>query len=216
MISVYNAPNGGIMPKKVIVLLADGFEEVEAITPIDYLRRAGIEVTTASISNEQRADGSQSAKGSHDIEIKTDTSIFELKKAGKFNCAGWDGVIVPGGLPGSDNLAASKETGEFLTEMAKAGKFVCAICAAPARVLSPLGILANRKFTCFPGEEAKVLAPESRSCGAEWKTDRVVIDGNIITSRGAGTAGEFACAVIGVLAGEEEGKKIAERVLLKV
>ena len=114
----------------------------------------------------------------------------------------------------ADIIAASKETGAFLKAMAAAEKWICAICAAPARVLSPLGLLAGRKFTCFPGEEAKVLAPGSASAGAVWKQDRVVFDGNIITSRGAGTAGEFACAVIGKLISEEEAKKIAERVLL--
>ena len=196
------------MPKKVLVLLAEGFEEVEAVTPIDYLRRAGITVTTAAVGKRLTVNGS------HGIQIAADTSLDELLKGGKLKASAWDGVIVPGGLPGADNLAASGETGVFLKEMAGAGKWVCAICASPARVLSPLGLLKGRKFTCFPGEEEKVSFPSSASSGAQWKNDRVVIDGCFITSQGAGTAGEFACAVIEKLSGEGEGKKIAGRVLL--
>jgi len=194
------------MPKKVLVLLADGFEEVEAVTPIDYLRRSEIEVTTAAIGK------SLTVKGSHGIQIMADALLDSLLAEGKLLPSVWDGVVVPGGLPGSDNLAASRETGAFLTDMAAQGKLICAICAAPARVLSPLGLLKGKKFTCFPGEEEKVTAPSSASYGAQWKEDRVVVDGSFITSRGAGTAGEFACAIVDKLTGE--GDKLAKRVLL--
>ena len=189
------------MAKRVIVLLAEGFEEVEAVTPIDYLRRAGVELTTAAIGK------NPAVKGSHGIQITADTTMESLLKEGKPDVSGWDGVVVPGGLPGSDNLAASTETQGFLKEMGGAGRIICAICAAPARVLAPLGLLEGKKFTCYPGEEKKVS-------GGEWKQERVVVDGNIITSRGAGTAGEFACAIIDMLAGPGEGKKIAEKALL--
>jgi protein deglycase len=194
------------MPKKVLVLLAEGFEEVEAITPIDYLRRSGIEVTAAAIGK------SLTVKGSHGIQIMADALLDSLLAEGKLLPSAWDGVVIPGGLPGSDNLAASKETGVLVTEMAAQGRLICAICAAPARVLSPLGLLKGKKFTCFPGEEEKVTSASSASYGAQWKEDRVVVDGSFITSRGAGTAGEFACAIIEKLTGE--GEKIAERVLL--
>jgi len=200
------------MSKKVIVFLAEGFEEVEAITPIDYLRRAGIEVTAAAVGLSVR-EKSPVVTGSHGIPIVTDTTLEKLLEEKKLDPAAWDGVIAPGGLPGADNLAASGETGIFLKAMAGSQKWVCAICAAPARVLSPLGILAGKNFTCFPGEEERVIGAGS---GAKWKQDRVVIDGNIITSRGAGTAGEFACAIIAKLVGEAEAKKLAERVLLSV
>jgi 4-methyl-5(b-hydroxyethyl)-thiazole monophosphate biosynthesis len=192
------------MPKKVIVLLAEGFEEVEAITPIDYLRRAGIDITTAAVGKKRIVTGS------HGIPVTADTTLEELRNENKFSAAAWDGTVIPGGLPGADNLAASKETGSFLKEMAAAGKWVCAICAAPARVLYPLGILEGKNFTCFPGEEKKL----SLSGGAMWKQDRVVIDGTIITSRGAGTAGEFSRAIIGKLVSEAEAKNLAEKVLL--
>ena len=199
------------MSKKVIVLLAEGFEEVEAITPIDYLRRVGIEVSSAAVGQKGQ---NGPVKGARGVPVMADTSLDTLLKENKLGPSAWDAVIIPGGLPGADNLAASKETGTFIRAMAEAGKWVCAICAAPARVLSPLGLLAGKKFTCFPGEEAKVIAPGSASAGAVWKQDRVVVDGNFITSRGAGSAGEFACAIIAKLVNEAEGKKLAERVLL--
>jgi 4-methyl-5(b-hydroxyethyl)-thiazole monophosphate biosynthesis len=198
------------MTKKVIVFLAEGFEEVEAITPIDYLRRAGIEVTVAAVGE------SPAVKGSHGISLRADATLNELLAGDQLKASFWDGAVCPGGLPGADNLAASKETASFLKEMNGAGKWVCAICAAPARILAPLGILAGKKFTCYPGEEAAIPASGSAGPGAIWKQDRVVIDANIITSRGAGTAGEFACAIIGKLCGEEEAEKLADRVLLSV
>ena len=193
------------MQKKVLIFLAEGFEEVEAITPVDYLRRSGIAVTIASIGKVTLV------KGSHGLPVTADVSLENLLQEGSLNPTAWDGVVVPGGLPGTDNIAASKETGVFLKEMAASGKTVCAICAAPARVLAPLGLLAGKKFTCYPGEEAKALSADST---AEWKQDRVVVDGNIITSRGPGTAGEFACVIIDRLLGDGEGKKISSMVLL--
>ena len=198
------------MSKKLIVFLAEGFEEVEAVTPTNYLRRAGIEVHAVALGK------TLNVKGSRNIQITADTSIESLIAAGKFNPECWDGLVLPGGLPGADNLAASKEVGDFVMAMYKAGKLVSAICAAPARVLYPLGILEGKEFTCFPGEEAKILAEASAS-GINtliWKEDRVVVDGNIISSRSAGTAGEFSRVIVSWLLGEEEGKKLAERVLL--
>ena len=200
------------MAKKVIVLLAEGFEEVEAITPIDYLRRAGIELTVAAVGLKAKA-GVLVVAGSHNIPVIADAALETMAKEKKLAPSAWDGVVVPGG-PGVDRLAASKETGAFLTEMAKAGKWICAICAAPAKVLSPLGLLAGKKFTCYPGLEDKVAAADSASPGAKWKKDRVVVDGSLITSRGAGTAGEFAYTVISKIVSEAEAKNLAEKVLL--
>jgi 4-methyl-5(b-hydroxyethyl)-thiazole monophosphate biosynthesis len=187
------------MSKNVLVLLAEGFEEVEAISPIDYLRRGGIKVTTASIS------GSRTVTGAHGIAISAEILLSGLGKAER---AGLDGVLLPGGMPGASNLAASAGTGALLRELAGAGKLVCAICASPAVVLAPLGLLAGRRFTCFPGMEEQVS-------GAKWSEDRVVADGNIITSRAAGTAGEWAAAIIGRLAGDAAAEKVAAAVLLR-
>jgi 4-methyl-5(b-hydroxyethyl)-thiazole monophosphate biosynthesis len=183
------------MQKKAIVLLADGFEEVETVTPITYLRRAEINVTTASITE------NQTVKGARGIPMTADTSLAKSVDED------WDAVIIPGGLPGATNLAACEKTGVFLKNTAAAGKLVCAICASPAVVLAPLGLLTGKKFTCYPGMEETVQ-------DAIWTDDRVVTDGNIITSRAAGTSGEFAIAIIKELLGEETAKKIAETVLL--
>jgi 4-methyl-5(b-hydroxyethyl)-thiazole monophosphate biosynthesis len=190
------------MPKRAIVFLAEGFEEVEAITPVDYLRRAGVETITASIGNDERV------LGSHGIAVNADSVLAKLEEQGKLDPAAWDAVVLPGGGRGAENLAASTALGSFVTAMAGAGRLVCAICAAPAVVLAPLGLLGGRSFTCFPGMEERVS-------GAIWKEDRVVIDGNLVTSRGAGTAGEFAVAVIGKLIGDAEGEKVARSVLLR-
>jgi 4-methyl-5(b-hydroxyethyl)-thiazole monophosphate biosynthesis len=202
------------MAKKALVLLAEGFEEVEAITPIDYLRRAGVEVTVAAIGK------SQTVMGSHSIPVTADTTLAAL--AGKkqaaapaWDASAWDAVIVPGGGAGAANIAASKESGALLREMAASGKWVCAICASPAVVLAPLGIIAGKKFTCYPGMEKEALAHPA-AAGARWSGDRVVIDGTVITSRGAGTAGEFAAAVAGRLAGEKAAGDLIEKVLLKI
>ncbi|MCL2229866.1 MAG: DJ-1/PfpI family protein [Treponema sp.] len=184
--------------KKAIVLLADGFEEVEAVTPIDYLRRAGVEVATVSVSGNMTITGRWTG-----IKMIADTSLLEIVKQN----AMFDAVVIPGGLSGAENIAASKEAGEFIKLMADAGKVIAAICASPAIVLAPLGIISGKKFTCYPGMEEKTDE-------GTWKSDRVVIDGNLITSRGAGTAGEWSIAIIKELLDEAAGNKIAETVLL--
>jgi 4-methyl-5(b-hydroxyethyl)-thiazole monophosphate biosynthesis len=200
------------MAKKALLLLAEGFEEVEAVTPIDYLRRAGVELTVAAIG------GSQTVTGSHGIPVTADTTLANLvQKSPDRSPAAlvpvYDAVVIPGGGTGAANLAASRETGAILKATAASGKWVCAICASPAVVLAPLGILAGKRFTCYPGLE-KDVKNESAAAGAVWSGDRVVIDGTVITSRGAGTAGEFSAAVIGKLAGEEAAKDLREKVLL--
>jgi 4-methyl-5(b-hydroxyethyl)-thiazole monophosphate biosynthesis len=183
--------------KKAIVLLADGFEDVEAVTPIDYLRRAGIEVVTSSISESLTITSRWGG-----IKLITDTTLSEITEKND-----WDAVIIPGGMPGASNIAASQEANALIKKMASAGKLVCAICASPVVVLAPLGLLNGKKFTCYPGLEEKTT-------DGQWSENRVVVDGNIITSRGAGTAGEFAIAIIENLLDEAAAKKIAETVLL--
>jgi len=185
------------MAKKAIVLLAEGFEEVEAVTPIDYLRRAGVEVTIATISF------ILNVKGARGIKIDADTTLAGIEGEE----SSWDAVIIPGGSNGAANLAASKQAGVLLKDMTAAGKLICAICASPAVVLSPLGLLAGKKFTCYPGLEEKVNE-------GKWSDERVVVDDNIITSRSAGTSGEFAIAIIEKLLDKEAAKKIADAVLL--
>jgi len=182
--------------KKACVLLAEGFEEVEAITPIDYLRRAGVEVTVLGV-------GGREIKGSHGIGVLTDAKLGDEKDA-----ALYDAVILPGGGPGSRHLAESKGVVDLILRHNAAGKIVAAICAAPAIVLhGACNLLQGKRFTGFPGTEAQVK-------GGLPVAERVVVDGNLITSRSAGTAGEFAVAIAAALVGNDDAAKVAESVLL--
>ena len=185
------------MERTALVLLAEGFEEVEAVTPIDYLRRAGVAVTAAAVGE------SLAVKGARGITVCADAALKDLRPDENL----WDAIVLPGGMPGAQNIAASRETCALITRMAAAGKLVCAICASPALALAPLGLLSGRKFTCYPGLEEKVS-------GGEWLAQPVVIDGNIVTSRGAGTSGLFSVAIISALLGDAQGEKIARAVLL--
>lgn len=181
--------------KRVCVLLADGFEEVEAITPIDYLRRAGAAVTTAGIKGLE-------VEGGHGVALEADATLSELEGT-RFDC-----VVVPGGGKGSENIAADARAVAFIRSHAEAGAIIGAICAAPALVLGrACGLLKGKAFCCYPGMEG--LAPEGR-----FKAERVVRDGSLITSRAAGCAGEFAAALIEALIGEEASMKLSESVLL--
>jgi 4-methyl-5(b-hydroxyethyl)-thiazole monophosphate biosynthesis len=188
------------MSKQVFVFLAEGFEEVEAITPVDYLRRAGIEVTTVSITKDTMVNGS------HNIPVRADTVIGTIKPDEA------DGIIIPGGMPGTTALAASSELDAIIRKFDADKKLIAAICAAPALVLGSKGILDGRHYTCYPGMEANV------GCGTngcpEWHGDAVVEDGHLLTSRGAGTAGAFAIKIIEKLSGKECAKKIADSVVM--
>jgi 4-methyl-5(b-hydroxyethyl)-thiazole monophosphate biosynthesis len=190
------------MAKKILFLLAEGFEEVEAVSPLDYLRRAGLEVVIAAVTPEKNV------AGAHKIIVGAEVFLSELEKEGKLQVSLWDAVLMPGGGLGASNLAASKSVGAFISAMAKAGKLVSAICASPAVVLAPLGLLAGKRFTCYPGAEKSVS-------GAAWSGDRVVLDGNILTSRGPGTAAEWALKNIEILAGADKAREIAQATLVK-
>lgn len=158
----------------VMLFLADGFEEIEALTPVDVLRRLNIEVKTCSISK-------KNVTGAHGIEVCADTSIDDE------DLSGIDTFILPGGMPGTTNLAACKKLTDALLSANKQNKTICAICAAPS-VLGKLKILEGKKATCFPGFEDRLI-------GATVTNERVQEDGNIITSRGAGSASDFAFAI---------------------
>jgi protein deglycase len=180
--------------KTAVIILAEGFEEVEALTPADYLRRAGISVTLAGV-------GGKEISGSHGIRVIADNRIEAL--GADFDC-----VVVPGGMPGSKNIAGSAAAVALIRGALAGGKIVAAICAAPAVVLgNAAGVLEGRRYTCFPGME--------RECAAgEFRPERVVVDGNLITSRAAGTAGEFSIAIVEAMVGTKEARELAERVLL--
>jgi len=180
--------------KKACVLFADGFEEVEALTPVDYLRRAGIDVRLVGVAN-------RDVVGGHDVRVDCDITLDEYDES-------FDILVLPGGGLGTANLAASPEAVALIKKHFASGKLLAAICAAPAVVLhEACGILSGRKFTGFPGTEKKVS-------GATFVEERVVVDGNLITSRAAGTAGEFSLAIVSAALGEKAAKKLAESVLL--
>lgn len=189
------------MAKRVLEFIAEGFEDVEAITPADYLRRSGVEVVLAAIG------ANTAVKSSRGLTVVADTTLGELASRGALHVSGWDGLVIPGGMPGASNIAASVTAVNFLKDMYHGGKLIAAICASPAVVLAPLGILSGKRFTCFPGMETNVS-------GAIWKEDRVVVDGNLITSRSAGTAGEWAYELIKLLVGQDGADKLAGSVLL--
>ncbi len=178
--------------KRVALVLAEGFEEVEAVTPIDFLRRAGVEVIVATL-------GAQPVRGSHGIAIAADTTIEALPEE-------LDGVVLPGGTIGAENLGRSAEVAALVKRLNARSKLVAAICAAPAKVLAPAGILSGRRATCFPGLEGELS-------GAVFTTERVVRDRNIVTSRSAGTAGEFAIELVRYLSGSAEADKVRSSVL---
>lgn len=180
--------------KKALVLLADGFEEIEAVSPIDYLRRAGINVKIVSCGE------GRLRTGSHSIAIHTDISVKDALTEAEV-----DAVIIPGGMPGAANIAACAEAAELITRLHAEGKIIAAICAAPVVVLAGLGLLAGRAFTCYPGIDADMarwagLDCEERTRGAIKKADRVVMDGTLITGCGPGAAEEFSLAIAQTLA----------------
>ena len=181
------------MVKKAIVILAEGFEEIEAVTVIDILRRAGIEVTVAALDELK-------VQGSHGITTLAD---IKLEKAG----SDFDACVFPGGMPGATHLSVSKEVQGLIQKMNKEKKVIAAICASPALVLSPTGVLKNKSATCYPGMQTHFGQDTS------YKTDNVVLDGNIITSRGPATALMFSLAIVEKLIGKETVEKVKKALL---
>jgi len=181
------------MSKKAIVILADGFEEIEAISVIDILRRAGIEVTVAGLHD-------TSIKGSHGITLIADQNLDDID-------SDFDACILPGGMPGATHLANSKKVNSLIQLMHKEQKIIAAICASPAVVLATSGILEGKSATCYPGMESNF------DKHTRFEEDAVVVDGNIVTSKGVGTAIPFALAIIEELVGSEGKAKVAKAIL---
>ena len=184
------------MLKTALVILAEGFEEVEAIASVDLLRRAGVRVTIAGVTDLQ-------VKSCRQLRIGADILLRDLVEIP-------DAVILPGGIPGATNLAKSKEVAELVKKMNGAGKIVAAICAAPAAVLAPLGILDGKRATCYPGCESDFSKKTTQS------KERVVVDGNIITSQGPGTVFEFALMIAARLMGKEMADTVRGKMLIPV
>ena len=173
--------------QKVLVLLAQGCEEIEAVTIIDILRRAGIEVTSAGLDN-------LPVKASHGVVLVPDTTLDTAQHQS------FDMIVLPGGLPGTDNLKADTRVIALLQKMAQQGKYVAAICAAPS-VLAAAGLLDGRKATCYP-------TCLDRFPQVNLQPDAVVEEGNLITSRSPGTAMDFALALVERLSGEAKRQDV--------
>lgn len=175
----------------VYLFLADGFEEIEALSCVDILRRAGIEVLTAGVTG-------RSVKGAHGIRVEADVDVSECVYDAEM-------VILPGGSVGTDNLAASGDVASLVNDAAQRNAYVAAICAAPT-VLGGLGLLKGRRAVCYPGLE-------SRLTGALSSAERVCIDGNFITSRGPGTTAEFALTLVEILKGRQTADSLRKGML---
>lgn len=176
------------------VFLADGFEEIEALATVDVLRRAGMDVITVSINKHGTSEGA------HEVSVNADISLEEPENA--------DWLIFPGGMPGASNLASCRQLVDILLRHVKAGGRVAAICASPAIVLAPLGLLDGKKATCYP-------SMEYRDCDAEWVDDMVVTDGNIVTGRGPAAAVDFALEIVRLTCGAAKADEVAAGMLLK-
>ncbi len=176
----------------IYVMLADGFEEIEALAFVDILRRADIDVSTVSIYDKFEV------KGAHGINVIADCKIGDITSLG-------DGIVLPGGLPGTTNLENSCDVIDLISKHHNAGKYIGAICAAPS-VFGKIGLLKNKKATCYPSFERYLI-------DACTSNDRVVADNNIITSRGAGTAHDFAFKFVEILKDKDTADKIRSSML---
>ncbi len=180
------------MSKKVLVPIADGSEEIEAATMIDVLRRAGAEVTAASVAGMQ-------ITASRGMKLAADAVIGD--------CVGidYDLIALPGGMPGAEHLRDCQPLIEMLKAQAAGGKLYAAICATPAVALVPHGLLAGKKATCYPSLQNQL---------DKASKERVVVDGNCITSQGPGTAMEFAVELVRALYGDAKAKEVADPLLM--
>lgn len=172
---------------RVLIPLADGCEELEAVTVIDLLRRAGIEVTVAGL----KPGTVQASRG---VQLVPDTTLDVALQHD------YDMVVLPGGLPGATHLREDPRIIALLQKMAAAGRYTAAICAAP-RVLAEAGVLQGKQATCYPGTLDGLS-------GISVSSAPVVRDGKVLTSRGPGTAMDFALALIEALVGAEKRREV--------
>ncbi|TDA30333.1 MAG: DJ-1 family protein [Hadesarchaea archaeon] len=179
---------------RALVLLAPGFEEIEALTIVDLLRRGGVEVVTAGLE-------AGAVEGSHGVKVVPDRQLGEVR-AGDF-----DAVICPGGYPGYENLRRNRRVLELVREAEKGGKLVAAICGAPS-VLAEAGVLEGRKATIYPGMEG-----ELRKGGGRPSRGLVVVDGKVVTSMGPATAFAFALKLLELLAGKKKAEEVKKATL---
>lgn len=183
--------------KESYVFLAEGFEEVEALTSVDVLRRAGMPVCTVSITSNNEV------VGAHGVPVVADAVISDVDLMD----AEW--LVLPGGMPGASNLKACEPLCQALVERNEQGKGIAAICASPSVVLGQLGLLQGRNAVCYPGMESIGMA------GAKLSTAHAVTDGNIITGKGPASAAQFALAIVSATLGAQVANEVATGMLLK-
>ncbi|XP_057371988.1 protein dj-1beta-like [Daphnia carinata] len=187
------------MSKRALIILAEGAEEMEAVITIDTLRRGGIDVTVAGLA------GKDTVKCSRMVSIVPDTSLEEAHATSPY-----DAVILPGGLKGSELLSEAPLVGQILKQHENGGKIVAAICAAPIAFKSH-SIALGKQITSYPSMKERLVD------NYKYVDDeRVVIDGNVTTSQGPGTAFEFALSLVEQLAGKEAADPLVNQMLLKL
>lgn len=182
------------MDKKAVVFLAQGFEEIEALCPIDILRRAGVEVLVLSTT------GQKEVAGARGVTVVAD-DVFS-----KELMAGTDAIVLPGGMPGAQNLNQYAPLRDILIDFRNSKKIIGAICAAPM-VLGNAGVLRGKKATCYPGYEEDLF-------GADVVDEAVVYDKNVVTARGVGAAIEFSLKLVEVLCSKELADELAEKMVV--
>ncbi len=184
--------------KTSYIFYADGVEEVEAVATVDALRRAGMEVVTVSINDTPLVTGATNQK------LVADSVLSEIDASG----AEW--IIIPGGDPGATNLHNNAKVNDIIMAQYDKGGKIAAICAAPAQVLAPLGILKGRKATCHPG-----VAQALKDAGVTYEKQPVVIDGNFVTSEGPGTTFSFAKGIISETYGAEKAAEVISSLVVE-
>ncbi len=183
------------MSKTALIVVAEGSEEIEAVTPGDVLQRAGVHITYAGV-------GSIAPRGGHAVPLRADMFVEDVGEIL------FDALILPGGGKGAESMAHSQAVGDLIMRHWTGGRIVAAICAAPAVVLAPLGILADKHATCYPGLERRF--PKSvKDCTAS-----VCVDGHLVTSRGPGTAIEFSLRLAELLCGAQAAIKVGQAMLV--
>ena len=178
--------------KKILMPLADGFEEIETITIVDVIRRAGLSITIAGLKSGELV-------GAHDIRVMSDQTLDEVKEES------FDMIVLPGGQPGVDNLRKDQRVLDLLKKMKKSNKVIGAICAAPL-ALRDAGLISGVKLTSYPSIEQDLS-------GSQYLSSRVVVDGNLVTSRGPGTAMDFALKLVELLLGKKQSEQVSQALL---
>ncbi len=176
----------------IYMFIANGFEEIEALCPLDLMRRAGLPVTTVGV-------GSNEIKGAHGITVKTDICDADFYDPSP------DMIFLPGGMPGTVNLAACRTVTDAVKNAHGKNIFVAAICAAPS-ILGDLGMLEGKKAVCYPGFEARLK-------GAVLSEDKVVLDGKILTAKGMGAALDMGLKIVEIFCGSESAESLRHAVI---